>query len=123
MTSFANIENHSNKHLSQTTSAVSSAVSLKSAIPNADSLGSAVPRSVVLKSAVSRSANSKMIVSNVALSEIAASNQGCNRSSARSIEAVSCEHTFNDKEKSQCLEVTRNELEKVFSSLRVLSST
>lgn len=120
MTSFAN-KNHSNKLSNQTTSAVSSAVSLKSAVSNADSLGSAVSRSIVLRSAVSRSAvsrsaNSKSIVSNVAVSEIAVSSQGHNRSTARSIEAVSCEHAFNGNEKNQSLEETRNKLEKVFLS-------
>lgn len=115
MTSFAN-KNHSNKLSNQTTSAVSSAVSLKSAVSNADSLGSAVSRSIVLRSAVSRSANSKSIVSNVAVSEIAVSSQGHNRSTARSIEAVSCEHAFNGNKKNQSLEETRNKLEKVFLS-------
>ncbi len=116
MTSFANIENHSNKLSNQTTSAVSSAVSLKSAVSNADSFGSAVSRSIVLRSAVSRSDISKLIVSNVAVSEIAVSSQGHNRSTARSIEAVSCEHVFNGNEKNQSLEETRNKLEKVFLS-------
>ncbi|XP_023339809.1 uncharacterized protein LOC111710030 [Eurytemora carolleeae] len=122
MTSFANIENHSNKLSNQTTSAVSSAVSLKSAVSNADSFGSAVSRSIVLRSAVSRSDISKLIVSNVAVSEIAVSSQGHNRSTARSIEAVSCEHVFNGNEKNQSLEETRNKLEKDDDNLSILDA-